>query len=217
MANTIASSDDQLARNGATSFSTATSETIIDLDTLLHSRSSLRQNEPILSLDSLIAHPEAAVFAHHTTLSSPSGPSFTPTPLLRTLQCNPSRLTLFSSPPSYTSHSSTNFAVEYTSFHPPQRSHNLESQIQLQPLGGDSDAPPPYLTHLTTDPPAPGYTSADKRRGRRIRICEILRGRRRSERCWWIFVSLLIFLVVGALVFGAEESVRTRPELGLGH
>ncbi|KAL4987871.1 hypothetical protein BDW68DRAFT_177484 [Aspergillus falconensis] len=206
--------DIQSVRNDAAPLSTTPSETIINLNSLLCSPFSLRQDEPIVSLDSLIAHPEAAVFAHHTALTNPSSASYTPTPLhlLRTLSRNPSRLSRLSRPPSYTPYPPTNFAIEYTLQLPP----DLESQIQPQPLKDDSDAPTPYPPHLTTHPPAPAYTSADKRRGRKIRIFEILRGWQRSEKCLWVFIYLLMSLAVGALVFRVEEGVRTRqrPQLG---
>ncbi|KAL6235323.1 hypothetical protein BDW75DRAFT_240262 [Aspergillus navahoensis] len=207
----MASTDNQTPRNDATSLLAAPSETIIDLDLLLRSPLPLRQYEPILSLESLVAYPEAAVFASHTALSNQFSTSYLPTPLSRPLPRNPFHLSRLSRPPSYASQPPTDFAIEYTLQTLSQLPHGFESQIQPQPVKGDSDAPPSYPLHLTTNPSAPAYTSADKRRGWKIRFFEVLRGRRRSEKCWRVFISLLITLAVGALIFAVEEGLRRRP------
>ncbi|RDW76776.1 uncharacterized protein DSM5745_06768 [Aspergillus mulundensis] len=187
--------------------------TLLNLNALLRSPSPLNHNETILPIDSLIAlssHQTTYPAIHHTPAQAPLAPDEPGIP--RPISITPPEPALLrprphthSNPPAYTTIPST----------PP--SLDLDSQAQDQPQDEpEQAAPPSYPQHLTTDPPAPAYTKADQRRGRKIRFLDVLRGRRRSEKVYWVFMGVLICLALGALCFGVVEWGLERTGRGLG-
>ncbi|KAL4906725.1 hypothetical protein BDW74DRAFT_177034 [Aspergillus multicolor] len=214
--------------------------TILNLDALLRSPSSVNHNDTILRIDSLIAsHHNISTISRITSTvchtRCPLNLEETPSQLI--IAAPEPALSLSQSPSLYRTHARAHsnpppypfintLSFEFEPQDPNINSLDMESQSQSQSQPQhqptpqtqeeqENDAPPTYPQHLTTgtNPPSPRYTKSDRRRGRKIRVMDVLRGRRRSEKVYWTIVGVLVALALGipcfAVVLGAlgEEEV----------